>query len=103
MILFFCLIQTLFVVLTHQTDFCRNPSATIEHVEEVAAAGAYELTEGPHWDIERQSLYFVNIYGCSIFRYDYAGDATYMALVGEFYIDEILNMKRNQKYRFRGT
>lgn len=41
------------------------------------------LGEGPHWDVESQSLYYNDIYGGSIHRYDYAENKTYNATVGK--------------------
>ncbi|XP_055844649.1 regucalcin-like [Episyrphus balteatus] len=35
------------------------------------------LGEGPHWDIEKQSLYFVDIENAQVLRYDYAQNKTY--------------------------
>lgn len=35
------------------------------------------LGEGPHWDIETQSLYFVDIENGQVLRYDYAQNRTY--------------------------
>lgn len=52
------------------------------------------LGEGPHWDIERQSLYYNDIYGGSIHRYDYAENKTYNAKVdGEAVIAFIIPVK----------
>ncbi|XP_017463957.1 PREDICTED: regucalcin-like [Rhagoletis zephyria] len=39
------------------------------------------LGEGPHWDIETQSLYFVDIDNAKLFRYDYEQNKTYSAIV----------------------
>lgn len=41
------------------------------------------LGEGPHWDVERQSLYYNDIYGdqFSIHRFDYKENKTYNATV----------------------
>jgi gluconolactonase len=44
------------------------------------------MGEGPHWDIERQSLYFNDIYGRtvgSVHRYDFKENKTYSATIGE--------------------
>ncbi|KAK4883060.1 hypothetical protein RN001_006379 [Aquatica leii] len=38
-------------------------------VEEIAELGTYLLAEGPHWDDETQSLYFVDIVGRSVNKY----------------------------------
>lgn len=52
-------------------------------VEEVKSSPISVLGEGPHWDIERQSLYYNDIYGDkqSISRYDYNEDKTYNAVI----------------------
>ncbi|XP_054738924.1 regucalcin-like isoform X2 [Anastrepha obliqua] len=39
------------------------------------------LGEGPHWDIETQSLYFVDIENAKLFRYDHQQNKTYSAIV----------------------
>lgn len=52
---------------------------------EILPSPACVLGEGPHWDIERQSLYFVDIYGGkngSLHRYDYAENKIYSASIG---------------------
>jgi len=48
---------------------------------EVVPSPLSVLGEGPHWDIETQSLYYIDIYGnkASINRYDYAENKTYGA------------------------
>lgn len=48
-------------------------------IEEVTAAGVLTLMESPHWDIARQSLYFVDILEGTIFRYDYLENKVYPA------------------------
>lgn len=50
---------------------------------EVVPSPLSVLGEGPHWDIETQSLYYIDIYGnkASINRYDYAENKTYGATV----------------------
>lgn len=57
---------------------------TTYKVEPVSSAPISALGEGPHWDIESQSLYYVDIYNnnTSILRYDYAENKTYSALIG---------------------
>lgn len=42
-----------------------------------------DLGEGPHWDIETQSLYYNDIYGGFINRYDYGQNKTFSATVGK--------------------
>ncbi|XP_011208874.2 regucalcin isoform X3 [Bactrocera dorsalis] len=49
-------------------------------VEQLPDSYAY-LGEGPHWDIETQSLYFVDIKGGKLLRYDYKENKTYGAKV----------------------
>jgi len=50
---------------------------------EVVPSPLSVLGEGPHWDIDTQSLYYIDIYGnkASINRYDYAENKTYGATV----------------------
>ncbi|XP_054738925.1 regucalcin-like [Anastrepha obliqua] len=49
------------------------------------------LGEGPHWDIETQSLYFVDIDNAKLFRYDHQQNKTYSAIVeGEKYASFII-------------
>jgi gluconolactonase len=52
-------------------------------IEIVESSPRSVLGEGPHWDIERQSLYYIDIYGTSqsISRYDYNGNKTYNAVI----------------------
>ncbi|CRK88362.1 CLUMA_CG002139, isoform A [Clunio marinus] len=52
-------------------------------VEVVESSPVSVLGEGPHWDVERQSLYYNDIYGDkqSISRYDYNEEKTYNALI----------------------
>lgn len=52
-------------------------------VEVVEASPMSVLGEGPHWDIDRQSLYYIDIYGTnqSVSRYDYNEDKTYNAKI----------------------
>ncbi|XP_062536350.1 regucalcin-like [Armigeres subalbatus] len=42
------------------------------------------LGEGPHWSIEHQCLYYNDIYGGTIHRYDYAQNKTYTATIDGF-------------------
>lgn len=52
-------------------------------VEVVESSPISVLGEGPHWDVERQSLYYNDIYGDkqSISRFDYNENKTYNALI----------------------
>lgn len=54
-------------------------------VEVVSGAPQPTLGEGPHWDVETQSLYFIAIFDTesSIMRYDYAENKTYRAKISE--------------------
>ncbi|XP_052870510.1 regucalcin [Anopheles cruzii] len=62
------------------------------------------LGEGPHWDVERQSLYYNDIYGGSIHRYDYAENKTYNATVEGFpVIGFIVPVKGNDRHFLIGT
>ncbi|KAL1446898.1 hypothetical protein WDU94_005576, partial [Cyamophila willieti] len=50
-------------------------------VEVKPIAGPYTLGEGPHWDEGSQSLYFVDIDGCAICKYNTSsGTATKCAI-----------------------
>lgn len=40
-----------------------------------------ELGEGPHWDVSRQSLYYVDILGPAILRYDFKSGEIFKATV----------------------
>lgn len=52
-------------------------------IEVVESSPVSVLGEGPHWDINRQSLYYIDIYGTnqSISRYDYNEGKTYNAKI----------------------
>lgn len=51
-------------------------------VEEITTeAQRCELGEGPHWDVERQSLYFVDIVAPAILRYDPKNGEIYRATI----------------------
>lgn len=52
-------------------------------IEVVEASPQSVLGEGPHWDVARQSLYYIDIYGTnqSITRYDYNEDKAYNAKI----------------------
>lgn len=51
-------------------------------VERLKSVPATELGEGPHWDAESQSLYFVDIFGKSIHKYVPATDKHTKAVIG---------------------
>uniref|UniRef100_A0A182P0D1 Regucalcin n=1 Tax=Anopheles epiroticus TaxID=199890 RepID=A0A182P0D1_9DIPT len=40
-----------------------------------------ELGEGPHWDIDRQSLYYVNLFDALIYRWDYSEGKVFSASI----------------------
>lgn len=51
-------------------------------IEEITSeAQRCELGEAPHWDIARQSLYYVDIVAPAIFRYDYKTGEIYRATI----------------------
>lgn len=61
---------------------------------EVLPSPACIMGEGPHWDIDRQSLYYNNIYGGTILRYDYSENKVYEARIdGEDVIAFIIPVK----------
>lgn len=53
---------------------------TVERIN----APKLKLGEGPHWDVETQSLYFVDIGGKTINCYKYNEKKTYSAAIGMF-------------------
>lgn len=57
-------------------------SYSVQVIEEPKSS----LGEAPHWDIARQSLYYVDIFAekPTILRYDAVLDQTFVAVVGEF-------------------
>lgn len=56
-------------------------SYSVQAIEEPISA----LGEAPHWDIDRQSLYYVDIFAekPTVLRYDAVLDQTFVAVVGE--------------------
>lgn len=40
------------------------------------------LGEGPHWDVETQDLYYIDIYGGTVNRYCMTENKTYTATIG---------------------
>lgn len=58
------------------------------------------LGEGPHWCIERQSLYYNDIYGGTIHRYDYAENKTYTATVNGFPVIAFIIPVKDTNTRF---
>lgn len=62
------------------------------------------LGEGPVWDIESQSLYYVDITGAAILRYDYAENKTYCAKIdGVDPISPIILIQGNPNEYVLGT
>lgn len=58
-------------------------SYNVEVIEETPIC---VVAEGPHWDVARQSLYFIDIYGVegAIHRYDLKENKTYSAVVPDY-------------------
>lgn len=48
-----------------------------------------ELGEGPHWDVEKQCLYFVDIFGPAIYKYVPATGKTTKAVIGKYKIPAV--------------
>lgn len=62
--------------------FCCCKKSQEIKVEEITSEDQrVELGEGPHWDIASQSLYYVDILGPAIFRYDYKSGDLFKATV----------------------
>lgn len=57
------------------------PSYSVESVTLTKS----QLGEGPHWDVSRQSLYYVDILATegTVLRYDSASDKTFAAIIGK--------------------
>lgn len=74
---------SLFVLLCCCVSTSLEVNLTMYKVEVVESSPISVLGEGPHWDVERQSLYYNDIYGDkqSISRYDYNEDKTYNAVI----------------------
>lgn len=51
-----------------------------------------ELGEGPHWDVDTQSLYYVDILGKSIHKYTPATKKYTKAVIGKFISIFFLNL-----------
>lgn len=64
---------------------------------EVLPSPVSQIGEGPHWDAASQSLYYIDIYGtgASLYRYDYAENKTYTAVIGKYYIELALTDREN--------
>jgi len=68
------------VPLLVQLQYCMSrEDAKVQEVTSEIQRG--ELLEAPHWDVARQSLYFVDIFGPAIYRYEYETGALYRAMV----------------------
>lgn len=49
---------------------------------EIVSRLGLNIGEAPHWDVNKQSLYFVDLFGnWTIFRYDYYEDRVYRAII----------------------
>lgn len=80
---FFCLFV---IISTEDENFSINFTAKamtpiVERIEEI---GTTELGEGPHWDADTQSLYFVDIFGKSIHKYVPASKKHTKAIIGKW-------------------
>lgn len=51
---------------------------------EVVANSRADLGEGPHWDVESQSLYYVDIYAGKLLRYSWKRNKIFSCYLGEF-------------------
>lgn len=64
----------------------RNTHSAMSYkVELIENTPVCVVAEGPHWDVARQSLYFIDMYGVkgAIHRYDLKENKTYSAVVPE--------------------
>jgi gluconolactonase len=71
-------------------------------IDVVESSPVSVLGEGPHWDIERQCLYYVDIYGTqqSISRYDYGENKTYNAKVPNYPVISFIIPVEGDKRKF---
>ncbi|XP_058468163.1 regucalcin-like [Malaya genurostris] len=58
------------------------------------------LGEGPHWCSEQQSLYYNDIYGGTIHRYDYIGNTTYTAKIDGYSVISFIIPVKNETSQF---
>ncbi|XP_019534284.2 regucalcin [Aedes albopictus] len=58
------------------------------------------LGEGPHWSIEKQSLYYNDIYGGTIHRYDYAENKTFTAKIDGYPVISFIIPVKDSKTEF---
>ncbi|XP_058822839.1 regucalcin-like isoform X2 [Topomyia yanbarensis] len=55
---------------------------------------------GPHWCVERQSLYYIDIYGGTIHRYDYKENKTYTATIDDYPVISFIIPVKNSTTKF---
>lgn len=60
---------------------CQMSSGDVKIEEITTEAQRCELGEGPHWDSKTQSLYYIDISGHAIFRYNYKNGEIYRATI----------------------
>uniref|UniRef100_A0A182P695 Regucalcin n=1 Tax=Anopheles epiroticus TaxID=199890 RepID=A0A182P695_9DIPT len=95
-------LEDIYTLLTSNTPPPKKKMASYK-VEQLPSPLSV-LGEGPHWDVERQSLYYNDIYGGSIHRYDYAENKTYNATIDGFpVISFIIPVKGNDRHFIIGT
>ncbi|XP_023312824.1 regucalcin-like [Anoplophora glabripennis] len=68
-------------------------------VERITEIETVELGEGPHWDAETQSLYFVDIFGKSIHKYVPVTKKHTKAVIGTNHVSLIIPV-RGEKDKF---
>lgn len=65
-------------------NFSRENDNMVPTVERIEDIDTVELGEGPHWDADTQSLYFVDIFGTAIHKYVPATKQHTKAVIGEY-------------------
>nr|CAI5866618.1 unnamed protein product [Callosobruchus analis] len=73
-----------------------SSNVKIERLDEIEIT---ELGEGPHWDAEKQCLYFIDIFGKSIHRYVPATKKHTKAVIGTNHVSIIIPVK-DEKDKF---
>lgn len=71
-------------------------------VEEIPSSPLSVIGEGPYWDVESQSLYYIDIYGteASLLRYDFAENKVYTATIDNEKVVSFIIPVRGRKGEF---
>ncbi|XP_050328311.1 regucalcin-like [Bactrocera neohumeralis] len=78
----------------------KNNNLTLSYKIEPLPDSYAHLGEGPHWDIETQSLYYVSLDSGLILRYDYQEDKVYRSKVENLQFTSFILPIEGQKDKF---